>query len=32
MLLQRNDDLTMFLSRKVRAAIVDKNPHLEILA
>lgn len=32
MLLLRRDDLQAFLKRKSRAAIVDKNPYLEILA
>lgn len=31
MLLQRRDDLLLFLKRKSRAAIVDKNPYLQIL-
>ncbi|ORF36602.1 restriction endonuclease [Snodgrassella alvi] len=32
MLLQRQDDLAEFLKRKSQAAIVDKNPFLEILS
>ncbi|WP_026382213.1 restriction endonuclease [Achromobacter xylosoxidans] len=32
MLLQRRDDLLLFLKKKSRAAIVDKNPYLQILA
>ncbi|GAB2707935.1 restriction endonuclease [Comamonas sediminis] len=32
MLLQRRDDLLSFLKKKSRAAIVDKNPYLQILA
>jgi hypothetical protein len=32
MLLQRHGDLTEFLKRKSRAAIIDKNPFLEILS
>jgi hypothetical protein len=32
MLLQRQDDLIAFLKKKTSAAIIDKNPHLEILA
>jgi hypothetical protein len=32
LLLQRQDDLVLFLKRKSHAAIVDKNPYLEILA
>jgi hypothetical protein len=32
MLLQRNDDLIAFSYRKVRAAIIDKNPRLQISA
>ena len=32
MLLQRQDDLTAFLKKKSHAAIVEKNPFLEILA
>lgn len=31
MLLQRQDDLQTFLKRKSHAAIIDKNPYLEIL-
>lgn len=31
MLLQRRDDLLSFLKKKSRAAIVDKNPYLQIL-
>ncbi|WP_287951387.1 restriction endonuclease [Snodgrassella sp.] len=31
MLLQRQDDLAQFLKRKSEAAIIDKNPFLEIL-
>ena len=32
MLLQREDDLIAFLQRKSRAAIIEKNPYLEILS
>lgn len=32
LLLQRQDDLVKFLKRKYQAAIVDKNPFLEILS
>lgn len=32
MLLQRQDDLVAFLQKKSRAAIVEKNPYLEILS
>lgn len=32
MLLQRRDDLVLFLKKKSRAAIVDKNPYLQIFA
>jgi hypothetical protein len=32
MLLQRRDDLLSFLKKKSRAAIVEKNPYLQILA
>jgi hypothetical protein len=32
MLLQRQDDLLSFFKKKSRAAIVDKNPYLQILA
>ncbi|KXO84080.1 restriction endonuclease [Acinetobacter venetianus] len=32
MLLYRQDDLTEFLNKKSRAAILDKNPYLEILS
>jgi hypothetical protein len=31
MLLQRQDDLIAFLKQKSHAAIIDKNPYLEIL-
>lgn len=32
MLLQRQDDLVAFLKKKSRAAIIEKNPYLEILS
>jgi hypothetical protein len=32
MLLQRQGDLVDFLSKKSNAAIIDKNPFLEILS
>lgn len=32
MLLQRQDDLIAFLKKKSRAAIIDKNPYLQILS
>jgi hypothetical protein len=32
LLLQRSEDLIAFIKRKTRAAIIDKNPHLEILS
>ena len=32
MLLQRQDDLVVFLKKKSRAAIIEKNPYFEILA
>jgi len=32
LLLQRQDDLVAFLKKKARAAIVEKNPYLEIFA
>jgi hypothetical protein len=32
MLLQRQEDLVRFLKRKFRAAVIDKNPYMEILS